>query len=266
LMALKQSLDRLGVALDWKMSEEWRAKQSAAMHMAAASAKDAIDRGYRLEYTGVPVQNAGIAVNEASSDVSFLRFLPETATGGAWTKLMPQRAQPLPDPDNGGGKALVYDWRHAVPQLMSLVAQEIIVLGATDADFIQNRRFDDTLRKRRDALQREHSRMMAGIHCGYVDKVSPARWGRNGLVSPEQHFREVACADVHSGTYTISYIAATSCRTTIPQRSGGTNFTTCHYEQESWQRVVNSLHDGVRERMPFDGLKEQIDLLNGLLD
>jgi hypothetical protein len=266
LMALKQSLDRLGTALDWKMSEQWRASQNARMMMAVSSARDAVNEGYLLKYTEPPVQNSGIAVNEASADVSFLRFLPETATSGPWTNVMPQRAQPLPDPDNGNGRALVYDWRHAVPQLMSLVAQEIVVLAAVDPSFVQNGRFDDTLAKRRDALQREQTRMFNGIHCGYKDKVSPARYGRNGLLSPTQHFREVACADVHSGTYTISHMAATSCHTPTPQRAGATVSTTCHYDQDSWQRLVNALHQGVSELMPFDVLRGQIDMLNSLLD
>jgi hypothetical protein len=263
LEELKRQIDALGVALDWKLSETWRADQRALMRASIDAAKDAVSRNYNLTVDGTPFHQANVAVNKASEMVSFYRYAPDTATSGEWQGIIRDRADQLTDPEVTT-KKLVYDWRYGVPQLMALITQELAVMGAADRSFLQNHRFDGTIERRRTDLKWHYEKMLAGVRCGFREEWIVGQCSRSGCL-PDSHYRTLSCADIYSGTYSIGYIPALSCTAPTVENRGATSVwvppPTCTYDQAKQDQSLEALRRAVERAMPLFEMKSLVDQL-----
>jgi hypothetical protein len=258
LADLKRELDKLGAALDWKMSEQARTSQRARMQFAIDAVRDVLRVNGTLAFNSEAVAAANTAVNEASGDVAFIRYLPDGATAGEWQEIIADRPAQIPDPDAARGQNLMYDWRQGVPQLMALIAQELVVLGAVDVNFKQNDRFDDILVRRRQALRDQYSAMLRGVRCG-SKVIHHYGFGRQPYSRPDLSYRSVTCADIHSGTHAITRVNPIQCT------GNGYEPPVCTWDDKKIEVAQESMQRTVTLRMPLFEMKSMIDELSTLI-
>jgi hypothetical protein len=157
-------LDRLGVALDWKISELNRSDLRAKHYSSIITAKREVARDVLILDNSEAAKDSLDAVLEAADEVQFKRIIEERAIDGKseWKKIITDWEEHL----NRNGDQ-VYDWRVGVPGLMRHVALRMQVIAAIDPNFKTNFLFQEELLQHRSALLRKYEKMIAGIHCNH---------------------------------------------------------------------------------------------------
>jgi hypothetical protein len=135
---------------------------------------------------------------------SYGRFFDENVTGATDSDInwkwaiapIPGKTRPNVMPD-GLGNNLVYDWRLAMPALLSAIPFRTIVVAAADpnfrADLSSSTEFDEA----RNALLAHYKTMDKGIVCGY--RTFLAGPGFLGFGIGDNDSCDITCADMYTG-------------------------------------------------------------------